>query len=188
MLKIDINLSSRPFVNNRRFYLTAGLLLTLLGLVSYWNFYRYQSTHSRRGEFNQQLYRDRARFETLGEEQEQLMARLQTADTAEFLDQVEYINALIERRTFSWTLLLNDLEKVVPPNLQIVSIRPQLLGKEIRIEIVASARSSRDAIQFIGNLESSGQFYDVSPLYEDISKNPAFVGREIGVSVKYRAV
>ena len=85
-----------------------------------------------------------------------------------------------------WTQLLNDLERLTPANLQIVTIKPQIAGKGILIEIVANGRSSQDNIQFVSNLESSGKFYEVSPLHEEISKNPAFVGREIAVQVKYK--
>jgi type IV pilus assembly protein PilN len=186
MIKIDANLASRPFVNHRKFYLISGGLLVLLLGISYWNFARYQSARARRGDVNGQLIRDRARFEALGREQEKVLARLQTLETAEFLDTLEHVNQLIRRRTFSWTRLLNDLERLTPANLQIVTIKPQIAGKGIIIEIVANGRSSQDNVQFVSNLESSGKFYDVSPLHEEISKNPAFVGREIAVQVKYK--
>jgi type IV pilus assembly protein PilN len=186
MIRIDANLASRPFVNHRKFYMISGGLLALLLTISYWNFTRYQSTRARRGEVNERLSRDRARFEALGREQEKVLARLQTPETTEFLDTLEHVNQLIRRRTFSWTQLLNDLERLTPANLQIVTIKPQIANKGIIIEIVANGRSSRDNVQFVSNLESSGKFYDVSPLHEEISKNPAFVGREIAVQVKYK--
>jgi Tfp pilus assembly protein PilN len=186
MIKIDANLASRPFVNHRKFYMTAGGLLLLLFGISYWNVASYQSTRARRSQVNERLNIDRARFDALGREQEKVLARLQTPETAEFLDRLEHVNQLIRRRTFSWTRLLNDLERLTPPNLQIVTIKPQIGGKGIVIEIVANGRSSQDNVQFVSNLESSGKFFDVSPLHEEISKNPAFVGREIAVQVRYR--
>jgi type IV pilus assembly protein PilN len=186
LIRIDVNLASRPFVNYRKFCFVSGaLLLALLG-VSYWNLSQYQTIRARRGEVNQLLSRDQARFESLGQEQERLMARLQTPETAEFLDRLEHLNQLIRRRTFSWTVLLNDLERLLPANVQIVSIKPQIIGHGMGVEIVANGRSSQDNIRFVSNLELSGKFYEVSPLYEDLSKNPAFVGREIGISVKYK--
>lgn len=186
MIKIDINLASRPFVNRRKFCLVAGGLLAALLTLSYWNFSQYQGVRARRGEANQLLARDKGRFESLSREQEKVLARLQTPETADFLDELEHINQLIRRRTFSWTLLLNDLERLTPPNLQVVSIKPQFSNWGVLVEIVANGRSSKDNIQFVSNLEASGKFFDVSPLYEDISKNPAFVGREIGITVKYK--
>jgi Tfp pilus assembly protein PilN len=184
-MKVDINLSSRPFVNYRKFYLIAGFLLGLLSIVSYWNFSEYRFSHERRQAFVESLSNDQMRLEAMGKEEEKLLRSLQTAETSDFLDRVEYINQIITRRTFSWTRLLNDLEKLTPPNLQLASIKPQVRGKDLVIEIVVKGRNTQEMIQFVLNLENSGKFIDVSPMYEDLSKNPGFVGREMGVVVKY---
>ena len=186
MIKININLSSRPFVNNRKFFSIVVALLVILGGISYWNFSRYRSAHSRREEIRLLLNQDKAKIEQLERTQQAIMARLQKADTSEFLDLVEYINRLIKQRTFSWTRLLNDLETLTPGNLQIVSIRPLIVGNEIGIEITANGRSSQDYIEFISNLESSGKFYKVNPIFEDIAKAPGLVGKLINVTVKYK--
>lgn len=184
-MKIDINLSSRPFVNYRKFYLIAGFLLGLLLIVSFWNFSQYRSSHERRKAFVESLSSDQMKQEALGRDEENLLRSLQTAETSDFLDLVEYVNQLINRRTFSWTHLLNDLEKLTPPNLQLASIKPRIRGTDLLIEIVVKGRVTQEMIQFVSNLENSGKFTDVSPMYEDLSKNPGFVGREMGVVVKY---
>jgi type IV pilus assembly protein PilN len=186
MIKININLSSRPFVNNRRFFSIVAVLLLLLGSVLHWNFSRYRSAHSRREQIKHLLSEDQARIEKLGKEQQEIMARLQKPDTGEFLDLVDYINRLIKQRTFSWTRLLNDLETLTPGNLQIVSIRPLVLGNEVGIEITANGRSSQDYIEFISKLESSGKFYSINPIFEDIAKSPGLVGKLINVTVRYK--
>lgn len=184
-MKIEINLSSRPFVNHRKFYLMGGGLLGLLLIVSFWNYSQYRSSHERRKTFVESLSSDQLRLEAMGKEEEKLLRSLQTAETSDFLDRVEYVNQLIRRRTFSWTRLLNDLEKLTPPNLQLSTIKPQVRGADMMIEIVVKGRNTQEMIQFVSNLENSGKFADVSPMYEDLSKNPGFVGREMGVVVKY---
>ena len=47
LIRIDINLSSRPFVNYRKFYLIAGSLLSLFLIVSLWNLSQYRTSHER---------------------------------------------------------------------------------------------------------------------------------------------
>jgi type IV pilus assembly protein PilN len=186
MIKVNINLSTRPFVNNRQFFSIIAALLLLLAAVSYWNFSHYRAAHSRREQIRHLLSEDKARIEKLEKEQQEIMARLQKPETSEFLDLVDYINRLIKQRTFSWTRLLNDLETLTPGNLQIVSIRPLVIGNEIGIEITANGRSSQDYIEFISNLESSGKFYKINPIFEDIAKAPGLVGKLINVTVKYK--
>jgi type IV pilus assembly protein PilN len=186
MIKLNINLSTSPFVNNRKFFGIVTLLLLLLLGVSYWNFSHYRTAHFRREQVNHLLSHNQLMIERLEREQQAIMARLQRADTSQFLDLVDYINSLIKQRTFSWTRLLNDLEKLTPANLQIVSIRPLIVGNEIGIEITANGRSSQDYIEFISNLESSGKFYSINPIFEDIAKAPGLVGKLINVTVRYR--
>jgi len=186
MLKINVNLSTRPFVNNRKFLLISSLLLLVLVGVSYWNLSRYEMAHSRRQQVRHLLSQDQAMIGKLEREQQAIMTRLQRPETTEFLDLVDYINRLIKQRTFSWTRLLNDIETLTPSNLQIVSIKPFILGNEVGIEITANGRSSQDYIEFISKLESSGKFYNVNPIFEDIAKSPGLVGRLINVTVRYR--
>jgi len=185
MIRIEINLSSRPFVNYRKFYLIAGSLLGLLLLISLWNSSQYRSSHERRKAFVQTLSSDQIQLEAMGKEQEKLLQSLQTPETSDFLDRVEYVNQLITRRTFSWTRLLNDLEQLTPSNIQLASVKPQVRATDLVIEIVVKGRATQEMIQFVSNLENSGKFAEVSPIYEDLSKNPGFVGREMGVVVKY---
>ena len=141
---------------------------------------------SKRADFEGDKNTPSRKIEKLEKDQQEIMARLQKPETGEFLDLVDYINRLIQQRTFSWTRLLNDLETLIPSNLQIISIRPQITGNEIGIEIIANGRSSHDYIEFISKLESSGKFYNVNPIYEDISKSPGLVGRLINISVRYK--
>ena len=186
MLRTNLNLSSSPFVNNRKFYLVSLLLLGVLAGVSYWNAAQYLKVHSRKTEMDRVLQKTRQQVDKVEGEELQIRNRLLKPETADFLETVEFVNQLIERRTFSWTQLLNDLEQVVPPNVQVVSIRPRIVRNEFGVEITANARSSEDYVSFLSNLESSRKFGGVVPIFEDLSKTPGFVGKQISVSVKYR--
>lgn len=187
MLRTNLNLSSVPFINNRKFYLVSLLLSGILCGVSYWNATQYLKVHSRKMEMDQVLEKTRQQIWKLEGEEQQIRGRLLRPETADFLDTVEYVNQLIDRRTFSWTELLNDLEQVVPPNVQVVSIRPRIVRNEFGIEITANARNSEDYVSFLSNLEASRKFGGVVPIFEDLSKTPGFVGKQISVAVKYRA-
>ena len=39
-------------------------------------------------------------------------------------DESQFLNELIERKSFSWTRVLENLEKVMPPRVHLVSISP----------------------------------------------------------------
>ncbi len=187
MLRRNLNLSSFPFVNNRKFYLVSSFLLGVLVVVSYWNAGQYLKVHSRKMEMDRVLEDARQRIDKLEGEERQIRNRLLRPETADFLETVEFVNQLIDRRTFSWTQLLNDLEQVVPRNVQVVSVRPRIVRDEFGVEITANARSSEDYVGFLANLETSRKFGGVVPIFEDLSKTPGFVGKQVSVAVKYRA-
>ncbi len=158
------------------------MLLVLSGM---WNVSRYQFIRQHQIVANGKYQEGQQRMAALQKEEETIRARLRGASTADFLDRIEYVNGLIDQRIFSWTELLNDLDQIMPPNVQIASLRPRILGQEISVEIIANARGYQDAIEFVSNLEKSGRFFNVHPVFEDIAKTPSMTGKQIAIEVSY---
>jgi len=185
-MKVNLNLSSNPFVNNRSFCLLAGCLFLILVGLSYWNVALLRKVHGRKLKMDSSLIYSHEQFAKMEREEMEIKARLLKPETADFLETVEFVNQLIERKTFSWTTLLNDLEQLTPGSIQVVSIRPRVVKNEFGVEITANARSSADYIEFIKNLEGSDKFQKLTPIYEDLSKTPGFSGKQISIAASYR--
>lgn len=187
MLRVPLNLASKPFFNNRKFYAATLLLgLVLVGLSAA-NLLLYLAHRSQSLRLNRELANQTAEAGRLEQEQQEVWARLQRPETEDFLNLVDYLNPLIARRTFSWTRFLNRLEDLVPHQVQIVAITPRIAESEIVVEIFCNARSGADYIEFISRLEADADFYQVNLMTEDVSKSPNFVGKHYGLQVKYRA-
>jgi Tfp pilus assembly protein PilN len=186
MLRFPINLSSRPFLNRRKFFLIVGFLLLLLTLFTGWNISTYRLVLARRAAYDLKRAESRDYLAKLNAEEKNLRQQLQKRETADFLEKVEFINSLIDLRTFSWTQLLNDLETLTPANVYIASIRPKIQGREVVVEILANAKTNQDAIDFVAKLESSDRFLEVHPVFEDIAKSPTLVGKQIAVMATYK--
>ncbi len=73
--------------------------------------------------------------------------------------QVGGLNQILELKAFSWTALMNDLEAVVPRNVSIHSIRPDLRTKRLTFDGVALAL--HDVTALMTALQTSGRFADV---------------------------
>ena len=186
MLRVPLNLASRPFFNNRKFY-TASLLLGLaLVVLSAANLFLYLAHRSQSLRLNRELSNQTAEATRLEKEQQEIWARLQQPETEDFLNLVDYLNPLIAQRTFSWTRFLNQLENLLPHQVQIVAITPRIVESEIVVEIFCNARSGADYIEFISRLEEASDFYAVNLMTEDVSKSPNFFGKHYGLQVKYR--
>ncbi len=84
-------------------------------------------------------------------------------------------NELIDRRTFSWTELLNRLETTLPAEAHIVAVRPKVdraNGIVLTLNIVA--RDVDDVNQFMENLEETGAFKNPRPTTERFNDEGLF--------------
>lgn len=136
--------------------IVASLILVLLAV---WNFLSYRTTLQ---EFN----RVAGSLRRMQEQAIQLESKLQASGKALTPDQItalskeiSFANELLQRKTFFWTILLSDIEGVIPPNISLSRI--QLNFKEQRVMLNGSAASLKDLTQFIIRLEDSPAFEDV---------------------------
>jgi type IV pilus assembly protein PilN len=68
------------------------------------------------------------------------------------------LNAVFERKSFSWTAVMMDLEKVLPVGVQVTSIDP-VITKEGDVNIRVRVSGDRDrAVLLVRNLETSQRF------------------------------
>ncbi len=95
--------------------------------------------------------------------QAQVDAQLRQPDNASQLYRTELFNTLIHRKAISWTRIFSDLEKVLPHNVRILSIKPQINTKnELSLDMVVAADAPEQVIGFVAKLENSDVFGDVT--------------------------
>jgi len=77
------------------------------------------------------------------------------------LERSQFLNDLFARKSFSWTAVMMDLEKVLPAGVQVTSIEP-VISKEGDVNIRLRVAGDRDkGVLLVRNLETSQRF--VSP-------------------------
>ena len=68
-------------------------------------------------------------------------------------------NDLIDRRTFSWTELLNQFEQTLPADVRITAVRPRVKDdRTVLVTVTAVGRTVDDVNQFMENLEETQAF------------------------------
>ena len=100
------------------------------------------------------------------DEQRELAARgavatstIQAPRTAEILDRTAFLNELLVRKGVSWTRTFLDLEQVLPPDVRVLTIRPEVAyGDTIVLDMTVSAKQPADFIGFLKTLEESELF------------------------------
>jgi Tfp pilus assembly protein PilN len=159
-VKIPINMASEPFRRDRPVVLAsvAGssalallLIFLLVSIVSGRG--RAQVTRETIAQLTQQLV-------VVNREQAKLEATLRRPENAEVLERSVMLNALIERKSISWTRTFADLEKVLPHNVRLMNIRlPQVnSANQVTLDMVVGAQSTEPLQDFLKKLEASPLF------------------------------
>ena len=74
-------------------------------------------------------------------------------------DDSQFLNQLIERKAFSWTKVLESLERVMPPRVHVVSISPELdEDNQLALRMVVAGDSRDRAIELARRMEESRRF------------------------------
>ena len=80
-------------------------------------------------------------------------------ENARVFDEVLFINSLLYRKGISWTRIFSDLEEVVPHNVRLISVRPQVNAQnQILLEMVVGAQSQVPVIDMLKRMENSALF------------------------------
>jgi Tfp pilus assembly protein PilN len=161
MLRYHLNLATEPFVNYRKYYLI-GLVLLLAGIGGAGYFAnRYRVLRRDNGALEQELRLRQQELDQLNARGTQLKEQLEQPQTLDEIDRVNFYNQLIQRDTFPWTQFFQDLESVIPYNVQVTQIRQKASGQAIDLEMVFLGRSTVDAVNFLRNLTSSKKFHNI---------------------------
>ncbi len=156
---LPLNLASEPFRRDRPILvasaLTAALMLGVLSLLVALIF----EQRGLAADSRQQLASLDAQLRQAAAEQARLEALLREPANAEVLDRSVLFNALILRKSISWTQLFSDLEKVMPGNVRLITVRPFLAAdNSVQLDMVVGSQSPDPVIELLKRLERSPVF------------------------------
>src|ERR1700757_1378098 len=158
-MRLDINLASQPYEDARQFWMRWGtavgalgvLTLVLLALdVTGW-------INARRG--RSAIAGERAVIAPRDQVRANAERILNLPENRSPRDQSQFLNELIERKGFSWTRVLENLEKVMPPRVHLMSINPQLdEDNQLGLKMTVAGDSRERAIELARRMEESRRF------------------------------
>lgn len=158
-MRLDINLASNVYEDARQFWIRSGVVLGLLGIVTLGllvmaatGFYEARLDRVKISELESKIAeRDGERADA--------QALLNRPENRVMRDKSQYLNDLIARKAFSWTKAFEDLERVMPAKIHLVSIQPQLNDdNQLAIKMVVAGDSSERAIELVRRMEDSKHF------------------------------
>jgi type IV pilus assembly protein PilN len=157
-MRISVNLATRPFVELRplfaRLRLAIVALAVLVVALGFW-------LHALNGRAKiAQAHMDSLKAKTLQFQQERQAneARMRQPQNMAVLERSQFLNDLFERKSFSWTAVMMDLERVLPVGVQVTSIEPvPTKDGDVNIRLRVSGERDR-AVELVRNLETSQRF------------------------------
>lgn len=170
-MRLDINLASRPYQDAHEFWLRWGTglavacfisLALMVGTITGWSNAR--RDHRTIADLRQKI----AQREQIRAQAEEFLNRPENRTTR---DESQVINGLIERKAFSWTKLLEDMEKVMPPGVHLVSITPKLdEDNQLTVKMTVAGTSRDRAIELAHRMEGSRRFVQTSIEKETVAQ------------------
>jgi len=169
---IRTNLSTRPFYNERAVHAWLAVVAVVVLAATAFNIsrvLRYSRSDTR---LATQAARDEARAADLRKQAAQLRGSVDPKQVEFASSNAREANDLIDRRTFSWTELLNRFETTLPDEVRIRSVKPRIdRERGIVLTVSVVARGVDDVQQFIENLEATGAFTTVRPAQEQLDEH-----------------
>jgi type IV pilus assembly protein PilN len=105
-------------------------------------------------------------------ERQKAEALLNLAQNRETRDRSQFLNDLFARKAFSWTKVFEELEKVMPARLHVVSIRPDTSSNDqLVIKLVVAGESRDRALELVRKMEESQRFHQTHIEQERTTEN-----------------
>jgi type IV pilus assembly protein PilN len=171
-MRLDINLATRPYEDARDFWLKwgsgVGLLALLTLLLFGWTVHSW--IDAGRDRHNIAHLKDQIAARDQDRAQAQTLLNLTTNRSTR--DQSQFLNNLIRRKAFSWTLVFEDLEQVMPRDLHVVSLRPEFNEQNammLDMRVVGSSRAA--AVELVHRMEGSRHFQNPQLVQESESSD-----------------
>jgi type IV pilus assembly protein PilN len=165
-MRISVNLATRPFVELRPLFARLRLamaVLTVMAVALGIALYHY-SVRARAEQAQMDVLKSQtAALET---ERQKNEARMREPQNRAVLERSQFLNDLFATKSFSWTSVMMDLERVVPAGVQVTSIEPAISAEhEVNIRLRVSGDRDR-VVDLVRNLERSQRFLAPRPANE----------------------
>jgi len=158
-MRLDINLASQPYEDARQFWARWGagvgavavltLILLTLTITGWFNARRDHAAISQTKALIAERDERRAEAETFLNQPQNRSTR----------DESQFLNEMIERKSFSWTRVLESLEKVMPPRVHLVNISPGLdEDNQLSLKMSVAGESRDRALELMRRMEESKRF------------------------------
>jgi Tfp pilus assembly protein PilN len=103
-----------------------------------------------------------ARENTLRAQEMALRKQLEEPQSRRLLDDLQFVNDLIEKKRVSLTLLAADVTDLIPDEVRLTGLALAPQGQELAVRFVITGKNEEAIERFLSDLEDSPHFKDVA--------------------------
>lgn len=167
---IRTNLATRPFYNERAAHAVVAAVALVVLAFTIFNVYRIVSLSGRNTALAAQTRQDEEAARQQRQQAAALRGRIDQTRLQAVLAGAREANALIDRRTFSWTEFFNLIERTLPDNVMLTSVTPTMQEGQTLVSMVVIGQRAEDLDAFMEQLEATQAFRSVLPRTEDVTE------------------
>src|SRR5258707_15140887 len=163
-MRLDINLATRPYEDAREFWVRWGLGVGLLGVLTLALLGLAVRGWTNAGRDRQNIAQLQSQITERDRERATAQAFLEMSVNRSTRDQSQFLNGLIQRKAFSWTRVFEDLERVMPANLHVLSLRPELNQQsKMKLDMKVADYTRAAALDFVHRMGGPTHFQGRHP-------------------------
>jgi hypothetical protein len=172
-MRVNINLASQKYEDVRQFYVRWGaalavlaVLAVLLSTLSYLKYSHSKASAKQATELQQ-------RIAELEKQRDKLVAFENRPENRDVTQQKKFWNSQIARRSFSWTQLLNDMQRIMPKRAFLDGVQPELTpDNRLKLRLAVTGEKREDARELVVRMEDSPRFHSPRPVSVSEVKDP----------------
>jgi type IV pilus assembly protein PilN len=154
------------------------LTLGLLGYIIQ------QSIASR--DVNHQIADVKRELASLDAEKAQAQAILNKPANRSVADRSQFLNELFARKALSWTRVFSEMERIMPPNIHVVSMKPDYApDNELLLHMVVATDSRDRAVELVRRMEKSNHFRQPQVVAEAVLNNSQGDQSGVGGNIQF---
>ena len=158
-MRVNINLATRPYEDVQQFLLRWITIVALIAALTVGLLYYTARSWRESRDVNQQISKLQAEMNRLDREKADGLAMLSRPENRETAEQARFLNNVIVRKAFSWTRAFEDLEKMMPPRIHVVSMTPELdQSNQLQLHMMVAGDLRDRAVELVRRMEESPTF------------------------------
>jgi type IV pilus assembly protein PilN len=170
-MDITVNLAEQPYIDSRpiiralRIGMGIAVLLSLaVGIAAFF-------VHRNAQEVRGRSHALEASVDSLQAEEHAYRNMMRSSSVVEIAQQADELNQIVDAKAFSWTAVMQDLERVLPSRVQVTAIEPMRTkdgSTSLHLRVVGPHEKSVDLLR---NLEASKRFLQPRIVGESLANN-----------------